>query len=104
MKLEFQINGEVPADFAEQVEGVLKDWQEGRYLFAVEMLQRALQDILKIAIKRSLRDKYFNTYGNECVQMQPGWQTARWVIEATKEFEELERKGLPQISGPPRVS
>lgn len=104
MELKFKVCGEVPADFAEQVQEVLNHWEEGRYLFCVEMLQTALREIMDAATRRSLRDKYFKIYGNEMVEEKPNWHTAKWVIEAQKEFKEMkERLAVPRVCSPPEV-
>jgi len=64
---------------------ILRDWDEGRYPFDVEMIQRGLHQCLKQAAYQVVQKAMQEKHGNELIESADGRsRTAKWYLESQK--------------------
>lgn len=68
----------------ENMEKVLLDWDEGRYPFSVEMLNRGLVDCFQKAVVNTVGDKIPKSYAEEFVPFETGGMVNRFYVERDK--------------------
>ncbi len=89
LQVEFDIGGEnIPsfngARMAGKANKILHDYEDGRYPFCVEMLQRALGEIITGAIRDAALDSLNQQYGGEKIQMGKGSTMSKAYYELEK--------------------
>lgn len=78
---------------------ILRDWNDGRYPFDVEMIQRGLHQCLKQAAYQVVQKAMQEKHGNEMIESADGRsQTAKWYLESQKVKIEA-----PYMSSEPEV-
>jgi len=67
----------------------LTHWDDGRYDFSSEMIQDGAERIFKNALIRFIQHQFFKKYGNEMVEVSPGFQTNKGYLESKKVTDEV---------------
>lgn len=84
----------VDPDLATQMGNVLRDWDEGRYPFDVEMVQEGINRVIKQAMYQACQKRADEKYGNEMLPTKDdkgevNGSISRAYMEAQKEYDEL---------------
>lgn len=81
----------VPVDpeLAAEIQKELRNWNEGRYPFMVEMIQQGLSEVVKMAIYRLCDRRAFAQTGNEMVETGPGSFTSKAHIEGQEAYKAI---------------
>lgn len=92
LTLKFKANtwgAPVDPELAKEIERELRNWDEGRYPFMVEMLQRGLDEVIKMAIYRLCDRRAFEQTGNEMIETGPGSFTSKAHIEGQEAYKAI---------------
>lgn len=104
LTISFKLNSLEELDYPElesMLHHVLRDWREGRYPFNAEMIQVGLDQCLKHAAYLQIERKCQQEFGREIVVSDDGRsETAKWHIEAQKQFAKCQR---PWLDNEPEV-
>jgi hypothetical protein len=79
----------VDFDLANQIEKELRNWDEGRYPFDVEMIHHGLDSVIQWAIYQVCKNKADKKYGCEMVQISPTSRASKAMLEASKEHKKI---------------
>jgi hypothetical protein len=71
---------------------IFQDWNDGRYPFAVEMVERGLMDCVRDGVYQCCQKRADVKFGNEMVQTSPNGTTSRAYMEANDEYERIHRE------------
>jgi hypothetical protein len=88
-----QYGGPVDPEMAPALHRIFHDWNDGRHPLPVEMIDEGLRNCIRNALYQCCQKRAVAKYGNEMVQTSPNGRTARWAIEADKEYDELRKSG-----------
>lgn len=103
LKFKLQNWGELddPAELAKMLQHVLRDWDEGRYPFDVEMIVAGLSRCLRRAAYNVVEKEAQEEFGHETVPTHGGrGETARWYLETEKRFAKIKK---PWTNSEPEV-
>jgi hypothetical protein len=70
--------------FGESLNYTLADWNDGRYSFDSEMLQRGLRNAVESALHRTVDMHFQEIYGNEMIDLGNGSATNRGGVESSE--------------------
>jgi hypothetical protein len=79
----------VDPDLATQMNNVFHNCREGRLPLDVEMIERAVSNIIKQAMHQACQKRAFEKYGNEMVETGENSHTSRAYLEAQKEYDSV---------------
>lgn len=77
-------DGDLDPRTAQYLQNVLRDWQDGRYPFYVEMIHEGFWKCLTKALTDCIIEDCQTKFGREMVQMSPTHQASKWSLEAAK--------------------
>jgi len=74
---------------------IFRDWEDGRYPFCVEMVQRGLEDSIKFANEKAIIEEETKKHGKNCmIEVSPRSFTNKAIIEADKRYKETNVSGI----------
>jgi hypothetical protein len=102
--LKFPLDSWGPLDseaLAKMLREVMRDWNDGRLSFNVEMVSNGLSGCLKRALYEVIAQAAVDEFGTEIVENEDGSRNvSRWSIEADKRYAAMMQ---PWITSEPEV-